>query len=244
MLSIITPVRNGEKFIRSNIESILDLRIPYEHIVVDGNSTDNTIKIVHEYPHIRVVQQYGNEGMYQAIHQGFELATGELITWINCDDLIIKKGYEMMYQTIDSDTKTDLIYSNGILRYTVENKDKIIKGRRFGKLLMKGGYIPFVQPSFICRKELYEAVGGFSYRQFKIIGDKDLFCRMARYSNSKFTYLNANSSIFLKHGNSLGDNNRELYLAEKTKSSEVKNLFYTFLRIFTKVLSKIDNHSR
>ena len=46
MLSIITPVLNGEKFIEKNIISIQELSIPFEHIIVDGGSTDGTIDIL------------------------------------------------------------------------------------------------------------------------------------------------------------------------------------------------------
>ena len=48
MISIITPVLNSSKFIQSNIESIEKLSIPYEHIIVDGGSTDGTIEIINK----------------------------------------------------------------------------------------------------------------------------------------------------------------------------------------------------
>ena len=57
MLSIITPVLNGEKFIEKNIISIQELSIPFEHIIVDGGSTDGTIDILKKFKHISVVNQ-------------------------------------------------------------------------------------------------------------------------------------------------------------------------------------------
>jgi len=71
MLSIVTPVLNGIKFIQNNIESIQKLSINYEHIIVDGGSTDGTVELVSKYPHIKLLHQNDKTGMYGAIHQGF-----------------------------------------------------------------------------------------------------------------------------------------------------------------------------
>ena len=67
MISIVTPVLNGEKYIKYNIESIKKLTIPYEHIVVDGGSTDQTLNIVKKYSNIQILHQRENSGMYGAI---------------------------------------------------------------------------------------------------------------------------------------------------------------------------------
>ena len=79
MLSIITPVLNGERFIRKNIESIHNLTIPHEHIVVEGGSSDSTIEILKDYPYLTVINQNERNGMYGAIAQGFSEARGDLI---------------------------------------------------------------------------------------------------------------------------------------------------------------------
>ena len=67
ILSIITPVLNGERFIRKNIESVQNLTIPHEHIIVEGGSTDSTVEILKEYPHLKVINQRERNGMYGAI---------------------------------------------------------------------------------------------------------------------------------------------------------------------------------
>ena len=72
MISIITPVLNGEAFIEKNILSISQLKLPYEHIIVDGGSTDNTINIVKKYSYIKLINQETNNGMYDAIRKGIQ----------------------------------------------------------------------------------------------------------------------------------------------------------------------------
>lgn len=228
MLSIITPVYNGEKFIKENIESIKALTIPFEHIIIDGASTDNTLKIISEYPHIKLFQQEGKAGMYQAIHQGFERSTTDYICWVNCDDRVVKEGFELMYQTIQSQ-KLDLVYSDSILHHVnIQIKQKV-HGVPFGKFFMKAGYLPFVQPSSIYRKNLYSKVGGLDYQKFRIIGDRELFTRMAQIKEAKIKYLPTVSTIFLKHGDSLGDNNFELYQVELAKAPKNENKVYPLL---------------
>ena len=109
MISIVTPVLNGAKYISINIESIAKLSIPYEHIIVDGGSDDGTQNIVEGYSNVKLISQTKNNGMYGAIHQGFELAKGDYLSWVNSDDQIIAAGYEMMYNRAKI-KNTDFIY--------------------------------------------------------------------------------------------------------------------------------------
>jgi glycosyltransferase involved in cell wall biosynthesis len=231
MLSIITPVLNGEKFIEKNIISIQELSIPFEHIIVDGGSTDGTIDILKKFKHINVVNQKRLTGMYGAIDLGFKHSNGKYLCWINCDDTIIKNGFEKMYEAISSD-KFDLVYSNSYWYFFSENKKKLKPGINFAKYFLKNGFLPFTQPSSIWKKNVYKNCGGLNYEIFKIIGDKDLFMRMAYSSKLKFKYVNVVSSIFLKHGNSLGDNNVERYHQE-LKLCPKQNI------VFTSILYKI-----
>ena len=130
MLSIITPVLNGRKFIQNNIESIQKLTIPYEHIVVDGGSTDGTIEYVSQFPHIKLLHQQENSGMYGAIHQGFMESKGAYFTWVNCDDKIISLGYDKMYEVI-VDNKFDLVFSNGIHHFVDKYEYKLVTALLF-----------------------------------------------------------------------------------------------------------------
>ena len=225
MLSIITPVFNGVEFIVNNLESINKLNIPYEHIIVDGGSTDGTVNILKSYTNIIIVHQNENTGMYGAIDIGFNQAKGNYVCWVNCDDLIIPYGYEEMYKYAIK-KNLDLVCSNGIFDYIKENRKKVIRGTRFVKYFLTKSYFPFVQPSSIFTKKLYNDVKGFDYDHFRIAGDGDMYTRMALVKSAKFGYLNINSSIFRIHGDSLGDNNKELWHKEvSTKGYLNKNNF-------------------
>lgn len=90
MISIITPVFNGEKFIESCIQTVIDQNcLEVEHIIVDGNSTDNTVNIIQkyaaQYKHIRWISEI-DRGQSDAMNKGVAIANGEVISFLNVDD--------------------------------------------------------------------------------------------------------------------------------------------------------------
>lgn len=89
-ISIVTPTYNQGHFIEETILSIIHQGYPnLEHILMDGSSTDDTMEVVDRYrDHFSVIVSEKDEGQSDAINKGFERATGEILTWINSDDLV------------------------------------------------------------------------------------------------------------------------------------------------------------
>jgi hypothetical protein len=85
-ISIVTVSFNQGEFIRQNIESVLAQRYPnFEHIIVDGGSTDSTLDVLRSYPHLSWTSE-PDRGQSDALNKGFARATGEIIVWLNSDD--------------------------------------------------------------------------------------------------------------------------------------------------------------
>jgi glycosyltransferase involved in cell wall biosynthesis len=229
MLTIVTPVLNGRKYIQHTIESIQKLKIPFEHIVVDGGSKDGTIEFVSQYPNIKLLHQTEKSGMYGAIHQGFLESKGEYITWVNADDIVIPSGYEKLYNSSISNN-SDLVYSHGIHHFNEKFYYKRHFARYFVRYLLKTGVFPFVQPSVIFSKSAYNKVGGLNYTKFRLIGDRDLFQRMAYDKNLTFLFVPVFSSIFLRYDDSL------LYSNLEKRKLEYKYCIKTNTNIFHRIL--------
>jgi glycosyltransferase involved in cell wall biosynthesis len=231
MLSIITPNLNNAKYLEDNILSIMSLSIPFEHIIVDGGSTDGSLELIVKYPHVKLLNQKEKSGMYGAIDQGIKESVGDYVTWVNADDRVIKTGYVFMYNNTNN---YDFIYSDGNYLFTNDGHIEFGKGRRLGKFFLKHGCMPSIQPSAIFSKKLYFELGGFRFDKFKICGDLDLFVRMANKKDTLFKYLPVISTVFMKRGNSLGDISHNLYLKElKDNKLPIPNISIRILyRIF------------
>lgn len=87
LISIITPSYNRAAFIAQAVDSVLAQGYPdFEHIIVDAVSTDDTLEILKRYPHLQLLSE-PDRGMYDAINKGIALAKGDVIAWLNTDDL-------------------------------------------------------------------------------------------------------------------------------------------------------------
>ena len=85
-ISVITASYNQGEFIRQNIESVLAQNYPdFEHIVIDGGSSDETVEILRSYPHLTWTSE-PDRGQSDALNKGFARAGGEIIAWLNSDD--------------------------------------------------------------------------------------------------------------------------------------------------------------
>lgn len=83
LLSIITPVFNGEKHIQGCIKVLINQTCPYaEHVIVDGQSTDRTVAVIRDYAsrytHIRWISEKDN-GQSDALNKGVRLANGDVL---------------------------------------------------------------------------------------------------------------------------------------------------------------------
>jgi glycosyltransferase involved in cell wall biosynthesis len=100
LVSIITPVYNGAKFLDELIQSVQQQDYPnIEHIVIDDGSTDNgaTLAVLRKYPRLRWWSR-GNLGQYATMNEGLEAAKGDLVCFVSADDLVAPGAIQCVVQ--------------------------------------------------------------------------------------------------------------------------------------------------
>jgi glycosyltransferase involved in cell wall biosynthesis len=158
LVSIITPSYNCGEYIEKTIQSIKGQDYPnIQHIIVDGGSTDKTIDILKKYSNTISWISEHDDGMYDAINKGFELAKGEIFTYINADDYYDSNQIltRIVNQFINNDN-IDFTYGHctfidhlGKFMYTY----KAPKFFRKYALAFPRGF--FAQPTCFWRKEVH-----------------------------------------------------------------------------------------
>src|SRR3989475_2629391 len=102
LFSVVTPSYNQGRFIRATIESVLTQDYPYlEYIIMDGGSTDETASLVKEYAGRLTWISEPDRGQSHAINKGFRMAQGEIVAWLNSDDIILPGAVSHAVRTFE-----------------------------------------------------------------------------------------------------------------------------------------------
>jgi glycosyltransferase involved in cell wall biosynthesis len=191
-ITIITVCFNSEKYIRTAIESVLAQDYPnIEYIVIDGKSSDSTLKIIEEYKQkIDVLISEPDNGIYHAMNKGIKLATGEIIGTLNSDDLYIDNHVISNTVSAFKIEKPDIVF--GDLFYVKKNDTNAIvrkwSTKEFKPGSFKKGWHP-PHPTFFVKKDLYNKYGAFNLN-YKLAADFELMLRFLEKYKASCVYLN------------------------------------------------------
>jgi len=178
-ISIITAVRNNEQFIEQAVLSVINQTYTeIEYIVIDGNSSDSTLKILNSYKkHFTHFVSEPDSGIYDALNKGIALASGEYIGFLHSDDLYpTNSTVEQIAQELTV-SKSDSLY--GDLIYVRKNNASQIlrywKSGNFSESKLSKGWMP-PHPTFFVKKQCYNQFGTFN-TNFRIAADYELILR-------------------------------------------------------------------
>jgi glycosyltransferase involved in cell wall biosynthesis len=183
-ISIVTPCYNSGEYLEQTILSVLEQNYPkLEYIIIDGGSTDNSIEIIKKYQNkLAYWISEKDEGMYYALQKGFEKSTGEIMAWINADDLYHKKSFLAVAELFSKYSNINWLvgasthwdeYGRGV------NVDRSRKFTRYDFLM--GDYEWIQQESCFFRRALWEKAGSYINTELHYAGDFELWLRFFRF---------------------------------------------------------------
>lgn len=191
VISVITPNFNGSPFLERTLRSVLDQGYPaLEYIAVDGGSTDGSIETLRRYE--KQLAHWGSEpdhGHYDAVNKGFGHSTGEILTWLNSDDMLLPGSLHIVAQLFREFPDVDWI--TGIpAQWDAEDRLVQVAERVpvYGQKPLRRGehdarILPGVQQEgCFWRRALWEKVGGQIDTRWTLGGDFELWTRMARHA--------------------------------------------------------------
>lgn len=194
LVSIVIPVHNGEKYIKESVDSCINQTYKdTEVIVVDDESTDNTLNILKEYENkIKIISVKKQNGLGNVINIGIKEAKGKYIARLDADDVMYPTRLEKQVQYLESNDdcvavggQIDIIDENGDIKnhreYAIEDKD--IKKNMFL-------FSPFAHPAVTLRKSSLESVGLYPEDMWKV-EDVKLFFLLSK----KGTFHNVSDTV-------------------------------------------------
>ena len=191
-ISIITVSYNSEETIVDTIESVLQQSHPnIEYIIIDGGSSDSTLDVIKKYEplfkgRMRWVSEKDN-GQYDAINKGINMASGDIIGILNADDFFIDKYVIEDIVKIVKKAKADAVYADLVYVNKVD-VNKLVRTFVTKKLRFRSGWTP-PHPTVYVRRGIYDRLGIYN-TEYKIAADYDMLYRLFEESDITSAYLN------------------------------------------------------
>lgn len=191
LISVVTVSWNAANTIDATCASVDDQTHPYiEHLVIDGQSTDDTLAVVARRPSSqRVVVSGPDDGLYDAMNKGLARARGEVVAFLNADDRYCSRHALAEVNRVFEATGADLVYAD-IDMVEFSSPIRVQRHWRTGEYepwrLLTGWQIP--HPALFVKRELLARLGGFD-ASLRIAADYDLMLRLLRLEGVKVQYL-------------------------------------------------------
>jgi glycosyltransferase len=191
-ISIITVTFNAAETLEAAILSVLNqTHSDIEYIIVDGGSKDASLSIIENYStQITKWLSEPDNGIYDAMNKGIDLATGDYIGFLHADDILATNDIINAIVSKAIESNADVLY--GDLEYTLKSDPtKVVrywKSSEFVPKKLKSGWMP-PHPTLYVSKKLFNQVGKFDL-SYKISSDYEFILRLFSYPGLKAIYLN------------------------------------------------------
>jgi glycosyltransferase involved in cell wall biosynthesis len=205
-ISILTPSYNSENYIENAIKSVLCQNYNnYEHIIIDGGSTDNTIDILNKYPHL-IWKSQKDKGQSDAMNKAFALSTGDIIGYLNVDDWYETDVFSFVADFFKNNPECDALV--GVIEMHFENNQimHIKSDYQYENVCLHFKYgFPNNPVGYFYRRHVQKKIGKFPlknhftmdywfilhlYKKFKVFSTNNIFGHYLLTGTNKTSTIN------------------------------------------------------
>ena len=226
------------KYIEQTIQSIIMQDYPdLEYIIVDGGSTDNTMDIINKYKSkISIIISEPDNGMYDAISKGINSSTGDILAWLNADDIYFPWTLSTVAKTFSENNNIDWIRGipafmdeSGCLSNIYNNISAAPRNIIRNGWFRDGIYGYLQQESIFWRRSLWEKANGLNLN-YTVAADFELWTRFAEYSD--LVSIGLPLAAFRKRSQSKSVLQKQIYFDEVIQICRFKKNFFPPLKSF------------
>lgn len=187
LVTVVTPSYNQAPFLEATIQSVLGQDYPnIEYIIMDGGSTDGSVEIIQRYANrLAYWESVIDKGQTDAINKGFSRAHGEIMAWLNSDDILYPHAVREAVAYLKENKNCGLVYGNCNF---IDAEGKV-RGRFNAKQTdykkLTQGYVHIPQQASFWRADLWRQVGPLDDTIYFAM-DYDLWLRLAKVSEVKY----------------------------------------------------------
>jgi glycosyltransferase involved in cell wall biosynthesis len=248
-ITVVTPSFNQARYLEDTIRSVLDQGYPnLEYIIIDGGSTDGSADLIRRYEkQLTYWVSEKDNGLYDAIQKGFARSTGEIMTWINADDMYHKQSLFTVAAIFQKFEQVKwLMGANTFFNEAGQCflYDDLPYAQRWSRLrleLFDGQFIQ--QESVFWRRGLWEEAGSYIAQDYALAADFELWLRFSRYQQLHTTSFILGGFRF-RSANQKSYEQRDQYMKQvsevlgKEKRGALSLLFYRSLIGLAKAVPK------
>lgn len=173
-ISIITVTKNSSKYLLENLKSVSSQSYKnYEHLIIDGNSSDETLEIVKNFKgNTKLIENKNDKGLYDAMNVGIKNSTGDIIGVLNSDDIYYEKTLEIVNSYFNRIQDLDFLFGSVY-------KHKLLHGFNPKIIDWSFGFYTTHSVGFFIKKESQLKIGEYNLK-YRYSADYDLFIRMIK----------------------------------------------------------------
>ena len=239
LVTIITIVQNNVKTIKTAVQSVAHQSYEnIEHIVIDNCSNDGTLEAIYQQENdISLIISEPDDGIYHALNKGIKLANGEIVGFLNSDDVLKNRNTITTIVQNLIDGGNEAVY--GDLQYFSKQRPNQItrswKSNNYTSKKFRQGWMP-PHPTFYTYKDTYFKYGFFDV-SYKISSDYDMMLRLLYEKKIKAKYI-PEVLVKMQRGGVSNQNLRSIMLKSKEDFLIMKKYSFSLLTLINKTLRK------